>query len=337
MFDAYDRERTVALAAVRAAATLCQAVQHELDTGVLEKQDRTPVTVADFGSQALICRALRDAFPDDPVIAEEDSSALRADDNDGVLQQVVERVQARVPSADADAVCDWIDHGNADTYSDRFWTLDPIDGTKGFVRGDQYAIALALIEEGRPRVAALCCPNLPDDVSAETPESRGKVFLAVRGEGAAQLSVDADDDTGPVPIHTSDTQLAADGRFTESYVSAHSSHDLAVEVGNRLGIDTPPLRIDSQAKYAMVARADAEIYFRLPRPGTDYVEKIWDHAAGSLVVEAAGGTVTDMHGMALDWTHAPLLAKNEGIVATNGHFHQKVLAALAERREEASS
>jgi 3'(2'), 5'-bisphosphate nucleotidase len=113
-------------------------------------------------------------------------------------------------------------------------------------------------------------------------------------------------------------------------VSAHSSHDRAVEVGRRLGIETAPLRIDSQAKYALVARGDAEIYFRLPRPGTDYVEKIWDHAAGSLVVEAAGGTVTDMHGKPLNWTHAPLLEANEGIVATNGHIHQEVLDVLAD-------
>jgi 3'(2'), 5'-bisphosphate nucleotidase len=335
MFDVYERESRVALTAVRAAASLCQTVQHEMDASVLEKEDRTPVTVADFGSQALICRALRDAFPGDPVIAEEDSVALQKADHADVLHQVVDRVRAQILDADAEDVCGWIDHGNATSYRDRFWTLDPIDGTKGFVRGDQYAIALALIVDGRPRVAALGCPNLPDDFSVETPETKGQVFLAVRDEGVLQLPVDAEEAVGPVSIHTSDTQVASEGRFTESYVSAHSSHDLAVEVGHRLGIDVPPLRIDSQAKYAMVARGNAEIYFRLPRPGTDYVERIWDHAAGSLVVEAAGGTVTDMHGMALDWTHAPLLAKNEGIVATNGHFHQEVLEALAEQNAQA--
>ena len=336
MFDAYSRECAAAVDAVRAAATLCQAVQAELDPGVLQKQDRSPVTVADFGSQALVCRVLAEVFPDDPVIGEEDASALQTDDNAALLEQVVLRVGTVVPNVDADAVCGWIDHGNASSYHDRFWTLDPIDGTKGFLRGDQYAIALALVEDGQPQVAALCCPNLPDNFDNDPSQSYGQVFLAVRGEGAVHLPIDGESEETPLPVDASSIATPADGRFTESFVSAHSSHDLAVEVGTRLGIDTPPLRIDSQAKYAIVARGDAEIYFRLPRPGTDYTEKIWDHAAGSLVVEAAGGTVTDMHGKPLDWTHAPLLQQNEGIVATNGRFHQEVLDVLADHDVSAS-
>jgi 3'(2'), 5'-bisphosphate nucleotidase len=85
----------------------------------------------------------------------------------------------------------------------------------------------------------------------------------------------------------------------------------------------------------MVANGNAEIYLRLPRPGTDYTERIWDHAAGSLVVEAAGGTVTDMHGRPLDFTHGPLLEENEGVVATNGPVHDDVIAALEAASAEA--
>jgi 3'(2'), 5'-bisphosphate nucleotidase len=99
-------------------------------------------------------------------------------------------------------------------------------------------------------------------------------------------------------------------------------------VAERLGITTDPFRIDSQAKYAAVATGNADIYLRLPRPGTDYTERIWDHGAGALVVEAAGGTVTDMHGTPLDFTHGRLLKKNTGIVATNGALHDDVIAAL---------
>ena len=60
----------------------------------------------------------------------------------------------------SDEICSWIDHGGAVHYRERFWTLDPIDGTKGFLRGEQYAVALALIEGGEVVVAALACPNL---------------------------------------------------------------------------------------------------------------------------------------------------------------------------------
>jgi len=323
----YDRERTVAFRAVQAAAELCQSVRADFDDNVLEKDDRTPVTVADFGSQALICRALQEAFPEDPVIGEEDSSALRTEANADVRDQLLGEVRAHHPNADANTVFDWIDHGTASEYSDRFWTLDPIDGTKGFVRGDQYAIALALLVDGEMQVAALCCPHLPNALDADPPETRGQAFLAVRGEGAVQKPLA--DDAAPTPIHVSETTDPSQSRFTESFESSHSSHDLAAETGERLGITADPVRIDSQAKYAMVARGEAEIYLRLPRPGTDYTERIWDHAAGALVVEAAGGTVTDMHGTPLDFTHGRLLEANTGIVATNGPFHDEVIDALA--------
>jgi len=323
----YDRERTVAFRAVQAAAELCQSVRADFDDNVLEKDDRTPVTVADFGSQALICRALQEAFPEDPVIGEEDSSALRTEANADVRDQLLGEVRAHHPNADANTVFDWIDHGTASEYSDRFWTLDPIDGTKGFVRGDQYAIALALIVDGQRQVAALCCPHLPNALDADPPETRGQAFLAVRGEGAVQKPLA--DDAAPTPIHVSETTDPSQSRFTESFESSHSSHDLAAETGEHLGITADPVRIDSQAKYAMVARGEAEIYLRLPRTGTDYTERIWDHAAGALVVEAAGGTVTDMHGTPLNFTHGRLLEANTGVVATNGPFHDEVIDALA--------
>ncbi len=323
----YDRERTVAFRAVQAAADLCQSVRADLGDDVLEKDDRTPVTVADFGSQALICQALQEAFPDDPVIGEEDSAALRTDAPADVRDQLLAEVRAHHPEASAETVFDWIDHGTASAYSDRFWTVDPIDGTKGFVRGDQYAIALALIVDGTLEVGALCCPHLPNRLDADPPESRGQAFLAVRGEGAVQKPLA--DDAAPTPIHTSNTTDPSQSRFTESFVSSHSSHDLAAQTGERLGITADPVRIDSQAKYAMVARGEAEIYLRLPRPGTDYTERIWDHAAGALIVEAAGGTVTDMHGEPLDFTHGRLLKANTGVVATNGPVHDDVIDALA--------
>lgn len=325
MSESYEQERTVAFEAVQAAAELTESVRDSMGE-VLEKDDRSPVTVADFGSQAVICRALLEAFPQDPVIGEEDSSALRDPDNADIRDRVVEHVQAHHENAGPEGVYSWIDHGTAREYSDRFWTLDPIDGTKGFVRGDQYAIALALVEDGVPRLGALCCPHLPPDLSEENPETRGQAFLAVRGEGTLQRSLR--DESAATPVQVSDTTDPAQCRFTESFVSSHSSHDLAVEVAERLGITTDPFRLDSQAKYAAVATGNADIYLRLPRPGTSYTERIWDHGAGALAVEAAGGTVTDMHGNPLDFSHGPLLKSNTGVVATNGAVHDEVIGAL---------
>lgn len=319
----YEVEFMTAVDAVRSASSVCRSVQSGLGSASLEKEDRSPVTVADFGSQAIVCRALLERFPSDPVIAEEDSQVLQAPEHRELLEKVVTEVARVIPESDRDAVCRWIDHGNASAYSDRFWTLDPIDGTKGFLRGDHYAVALALLVDGEIQVAALACPNLSFDAHGDGP--RGVVFAAHRGEGAYRVPI-----TGSAVrerIEVSSVNRGAEARFCESVESAHSSHDDAADVAARLGITKAPYRIDSQAKYGVVARGNADIYLRLTTH-TGYVEKIWDHAAGTLVIEEAGGRVTDLHGRKLDYTQGVLLARNAGIVATNGHLHEDVLQAL---------
>ena len=319
--SSYARERDIAVVAVREAASLCQAVQAQLAPDVLAKKDRSPVTVADYGSQALVCRTLRAAFPDDPIMAEEDAAALRQPEHEALLSEVVRQVQ-RLRPADRDATLDWIDEGSLDEQCDRFWTLDPIDGTKGFLRKDQYAVALALLVDGHPQVAALACPNMSSEPGAP---GDGTIYVAVRGAGAWRLPLDGTGEEAPVRVSATTEPAAA--RFCESFVSAHSSHDDAQAVAERLGITAEPVRMDSQAKYALVARGDADIYLRLPtRKG--YEEKIWDHAAGMLVVEEAGGMVTDVHGMPLRFRHGRTLRENSGVIVTNGLMHAAVLDAL---------
>ncbi len=322
----HAEELAVAVAAVREAGRLCRDVQQGMDPGVLEKKDRSPVTVADYGSQALVCRALAAAFPRDRVVGEEDAAALRDPANAGLLAQVTAHVRKLQPEADADAVCDWIDRGGADGTGDRYWTLDPIDGTKGFLRGQQYAVALALLEDGELQAAALCCPNL--GASLAEGNGAGAVFAAVRGGGAWQLPMEYGT-AAPIPVRVSDRDDPTQIRFCESVEAAHSSHDDAARLAARLRIAAEPARLDSQTKYAVVARGEAEAYLRLPR-SAEYQEKIWDHAAGALVVTEAGGRVTDVFGKALDFGHGRLLAANRGVIVTNGRVHDAVLDAIAE-------
>jgi 3'(2'), 5'-bisphosphate nucleotidase len=322
MPHSFKRELEVAINAVREAAGLCRAVQAEITPDVLAKKDKSPVTVADFGSQSLVCRALAEAFPGDPVVAEEDSADLRRAENAAIVEQVVRHVRHTRAVASSNDVCRWIDHGGNRGYAARFWTLDPIDGTKGFLRGEQYAIALALMVNGEIEVAALACPNLPP---ADASQSVGAIFTAVRGHGATARTLEPN--ATPVPIHVSSQRDPARARFCESVESGHSSHDHAAQVARRLGITADPARMDSQAKYAVVARGGAEIYLRLPTRA-DYREKIWDHAAGALVIREAGGTVTDVAGRPLEFTHGAELSANRGVIVTNGSLHEPVLAAL---------
>ena len=90
-----------------------------------------------------------------------------------------------------------------------------------------------------------------------------------------------------------------------------------------LGVEAEPVRMDSQAKYAVLAAGHGELYLRLLSPSRlDYREKIWDQAAGSIVIEEAGGKVTDLDGKPLDFTQGRTLAKNRGICGSNGVLHQ---------------
>jgi 3'(2'), 5'-bisphosphate nucleotidase len=324
----YSQEKRTAINAVTRAAALCHAVQREMgELDAIEKGDRSPVTVADYGSQALICQQLADSFPGDGIVAEEDSTALREPDAAAQLNQVVEYVRHFCADATPQRVCAWIDRGRG-RVGPRFWTLDPIDGTKGFLRRQQYAVALALIEGGQVQVAALGCPALPLELG-EAVSPVGTLFVAVRGEGAFMCALGSGD---PVPIRVSQGGNPSQLRLVESVEEAHGHALLQEAIAQAVGIHQPALRLDSQAKYGILARGEAALYLRLPSPGRPaYREKIWDHAAGALIVEEAGGRVTDMHGQALDLAAGESMAANRGVIASNGTLHGAVLRALAER------
>jgi 3'(2'), 5'-bisphosphate nucleotidase len=327
MTASFSDEVAVAMQAVRLAARVCRSVQKSISRDAIEKKDKSPVTVADFASQAVVCRALHEAFPNDPIIGEEDAAELRTDTMSSFRNRIVAELAKVDVAATGEMVCDWIDRGRADAYRDRFWTLDPIDGTKGFLRGEQYAVSLALIVDGRIEVGVLGCPNLAEDSKSESVEGRGALYVAVRSQGSRVFSID-DPSAAGRRITVSGTSNPAEARLCESVESGHSAHDDSAVIAGRLGLSREPVRLDSQAKYAIVADGRADIYLRLPTR-KDYVEKIWDHAGGVLVVEEAGGTATDVAGKPLDFTQGRGLERNRGVIVTNGKLHDEVLAAVS--------
>lgn len=320
-----EAERRTAVDAVLHATRVCVAVQRRLvATSTLQKGDRSPVTVADFAAQAVVSHLLAEALPGIPLMGEEDAQALRRPENAELRDMVFSAVEAALPGLSVEQVLGAIDRGTWGGGAEgRFWTLDPIDGTKGFLRMDQYAVALALVENGRPVLGVLGCPNLPRQ--AEDPASpRGCLFVAVQGEGAFQRGLD---EQGEQAVHVTDISEPSEARFCESVEKGHSSQSHSARVAERLGITRPPFRIDSQCKYAAVARGDASIYLRLPTR-KDYVERIWDHAAGWMIVTEAGGAVTDVRGQPLDFSRGRGLEANKGVVVTNGRLHDAVVAAV---------
>lgn len=147
-------EREAGLNAVRAAARLCAAVRSEMVTGTgadkLDKQDRSPVTIADFGAQAIVSRIIGESFPDDAFVAEEDSALLRDAANAMQLSAVRRFVAAEIGEGDETSVLNWIDRGKGEPGA-RFWVLDPIDGTKSFICGfPTWGTLIGLSHRGRP-------------------------------------------------------------------------------------------------------------------------------------------------------------------------------------------
>lgn len=314
--------KQIAIDAVIKAAELCQQVQAEIvSSDTIQKKDRSPVTIADFGSQAIICKAIGDTYPEDIVVGEEDANSLRT--NTELLGRVVDNLQKTIPvDLNKNHVCEWIDRGSGDI-AESYWTLDPIDGTKGFLRKDQYAIALAWIVEGVVELGVLACPNLPHQLNGNSADY-GSLFVAVRGEGTSLHTLKGDF-VKKVDISDSVSCLA------ESFESTHGDSGTHAKIADKLGLNAPPVQIDSQAKYGIVARGEASLYIRLPNPATpDYRECIWDHAAGMLVVEEAGGIVTDAHGKPLNFLTGRRMTNNRGIIATTKALHPKVLTILSE-------
>ena len=307
------------------------------------------------------------AFPDDPIVGEEDAKDLRGDSpevttlRNRIADLAMENLTGDLGLGEMedwglgpkhvhtpDQLLEAIDRGtypggsagrklpfSSSVYRDQLdfvvigmWTLDPIDGTKGFLRGEQYAVCLALIVDAKVQLGVIGCPNLPQDVS-KPDGPKGCMFVAIRGQGAEQMSLSG---ANPAPLKIP-AFADCDLNMLESVEAAHSSHSFNDSVSQLLKITRPPTRMDSQAKYCALSRGDGGIYLRLPAT-SGYVEKIWDHAPGSLLVEEAGGIITDVRGSPLNFGLGRELRGNRGVVAAGTDVHGKVLAAVKQVLEE---
>ena len=252
--------------------------------------------MADFGVQAIIKSVLRREFPNDRIVAEESSKDLTAAQTAHLISafnKTLPKDAQAVESHDTSFIKNLIDFTGNTTNTARFWTIDPIDGTKGFLRQAHYAVCLALIEGGRPVVGVLGCPNLTlKEVESTHARHRkvleglgdtvgGTMLYATRGEGAFVQGLSEDGCTIRIPNEHEDAgqDFWSMARMTESYESSHSNHGLSSRTLQRLrpngsyAASPQPLRIDSQCKYASVAVGMSQLYLRFPRDG--YQEKIW--------------------------------------------------------------
>ena len=309
-----------AIDAVQLAARAWREVEQNANQQGLVKNDGSPVTVADLTSQAIVSMVLAKATPAIPLVAEEDSSELTAKASLALLGLVARFVSRAVGhSVDREAVLQFI-HGGGGHECDTYWALDPVDGTEGFLSGEQYAIALALVTDKAPRVGVIACPRLL------TREDHAGVFVAaVDGMGTYQGHLSSAELQQRLAV-SAETNVPAVS-YCESVDSRHSNMATSRRLAQILGIQSTPVRMHSQAKYLLVAQGKVEMYLRIPNCPSDRYG-VGGHAAGAIVVKEAGGCVTDILGRQLDFSCGRQLRNNLGILATNGHIHHEVLCAM---------
>jgi 3'(2'), 5'-bisphosphate nucleotidase len=331
MFD--SPEAKFAIEAVREASLLARRIQSELVADALTKGDKSPVTVADFAVQAVVAHRLAERLPGSALVGEEQSDALQLKEGVTTLDHVTRFVRTLVPDATPEEVCGLIDRGSHPEGArprNTFWTLDPIDGTKGFLRREQYAVALALVRDGKVELGVLGCPELSlnrNGSQQPPPGGGGCVVLAWQQGGTWYQPLTGNGNWQRLTVSARTEPSSA--RILRSVEKAHTNTDEIGQLVTALGITAPPVGMDSQAKYAVLAAGTGDVLLRLISPSRpDYREKIWDQAAGSIVVTEAGGRITDLDGKPLDFSRGRTLAKNRGIVATNGHLHGAILEGL---------
>lgn len=351
----YTKELEVASLAVKRASllarTLSDIISQTRESGTQIKEDKSPVTVGDYAIQAIIIHAIKKNFPDDNIVGEEDSSSLRSDGRSEALLKseilkAITDVQEKTEVyndklgklQDLNVILNSIDLGNSEGgRKGRFWCLDPIDGTKGFLRGDQFAVCLALIEDGNVVLGIIGCPNLPAVIISNENKGgdKGGLFSAVKNMGSFYSPLYEE---GFVPLTQQKriemtTHLSPDDlKVLEGVEKGHSSHSTQAQIKKVLGFDEKTvskqtINLDSQVKYCVLAKGQGDIYLRLPVSDT-YREKIWDHAAGSLLVKESGGRVGDMYGNDLDFGNGRYL-QSKGVIASNKVIFEKVIDAVS--------
>ncbi len=325
------------LSILRDAADLTTRIQNDFITpSVWEKKDKSPVTAGDLAVQTLVAARLEKLHPEIPLIAEESAELLVSEKGKRFLDIIVEYVGKYLPEITSEKVVKWISRGKNDDSlkgAPKFWTLDPIDGTKGFLRKEQYATALALVENGKVSYGFLALPNLTWQresygFTCEKPADGirgGSLLYAKRGEGTWISDLES---SAFEKLHVSEHSNPGDASVLRSVEAGHTNLSQMDILCQEIGVPGV-VAMDSQAKYAVLAAGKSDLLFRLiSSKMPDYREKIWDQAAGSIVVEEAGGRITDLDGKPLDFSLGATLMKNRGICASNGLLHDLALEAI---------
>ena len=352
----FVRERLLAELAVQRASVLTKKVLSTVNRGEFSKADSTPVTIADFAAQAILICAIHSAFPSDGFVGEEAADALREDQ---LLRQRVwelassthlddEESESMLASpASMEELFECIDRGGRGLggREGRIWMLDPIDGTAAFLRGEQYAVSLALLEDGKEVVGVVGCPNLSlvtgrvEETSVDE-EGMGLMLSAVKGEGAVIRPMGTG---GLRPARSIERSLdgpmnVKDLHFVDCTISGMASHEKVRRVAEELGAVYPGARVwSSHMRYIALVVGGADFQVRIPLKSKPVY--VWDHAGSQLIFTEVGGRITDLEGKDIDFGRGRRLSNNWGLVAAKQGIHTMVFNVVTRvlKEEEKSA
>ena len=353
MFQPDTKELETAVRAVRFASYATKFLLPSKDKGSILKPDHSPVTVADYASQALLTATVARSFPEDHFLGEESATELRR--NPLLAEQVwnlVSETLRQSPHPEAavllreelkgtDDVLRYIDLGGegiGGPESGRLWVMDPLDGTAAFMKGAQYAVCLALLQDGKQQLGVVGCPNLPfeADFSSDTHVSEsavdsngyGSLVSAVKDHGAFVRKMEFN---GHVDSPSKITMVATNDPGTTERIRlvmpSNSSYDVEKleKFARQVDAPWPGTQLwSSQMRFAALALSagNVQVAYRIPR---DYHSCIWDVAGGALIVEEAGGRITDADGKELDFTRGRRLEGNWGIIVAPAAIYSRIL------------
>jgi len=225
-------------------------------------------------------------------------------------QHIVDRIQSAYPD---DGI---LSEESKDDLSrlgkERVWIVDPLDGTKEFIaRNGEFSIMIGLAIGGKAMMGVVMQPE------------PGLLYSGIVGQGAF-LYESVDDETG-IPLQVSECEQTKQMVM----VSSRSHRQKIVnEMRQILRITRERVSGSVGLKVGLIARKLADIYLH-PSPGC----KEWDLCAPTALLEAAGGSITDCWGNELTFNNRDARAHN-GIVATNGVLHDKIVAVVARTCED---
>ena len=261
--------------------------------GALIKADSSPVTVVDLLHQTQVQQLLRREFPSDALLSEEPRNlqerhaAEAAEISRTVYGMEVEPAIIELPTS-----------GRV------VWVLDPIDGTKGFLGGRYFALALACFVDGTPRLALMAVPGGNPDRPLAIDRS---IACAVAGLGAWKSVLLEDGEPDWKPLASAPSPM---GPIRVAVSLAHGG-PLADRLRSTPGIEV--LELDSQAKYLAVAAGDIDAYLRAARDDGKS-DLLWDHLPGALIAAEAGCRVGHFDGSPISFEPKEAIAFRGGVV-----------------------